>query len=78
MSGKDAASFRGFVEALDRVDRLVLMMWYIDGLSPTEIGAVLGWSDMKVAESITRLRRDASEAISFIKPDPAAETKIPA
>lgn len=69
MRGKDATALRSFVQDLDRFDRLVLLMHFVDGLSPAEIAAVLDWSDLKVAKALSRLRDEAMAVIRTFEPE---------
>lgn len=48
MPSKDAQRIRDYVRSLQRDDRYILMLYYADGLTPLEIGALLGLSAAKV------------------------------
>ena len=41
MSGREAACLRSFVHELGQTERYVLLLFYADDLTPTEIGVVL-------------------------------------
>lgn len=48
MPSKDAQRIRDYVQSLQRDDRYILLLYYADGLTPLEIGALLGLSAAKV------------------------------
>ena len=60
-------ALRTFVHSLDRFDRLVLLMHFVDDLSIPEIAAVLDWTDHRVANAINRLHHEAKQIIESIK-----------
>jgi hypothetical protein len=39
--GKEATALREFVDALDRSDRLILLLHFADGLTPSEISMLV-------------------------------------
>jgi len=65
MSGKDAAVLRGFVKQLPRVDRLIMLLWYADGLNVAEIAAVLELGEAEVSRRLESLRGRAREAMAL-------------
>lgn len=59
MGGKDAATLRRFMHSLVRRDRCILLMYYADGMTPREIGAVLDVAEDEVRSMVRRLRDQA-------------------
>jgi DNA-directed RNA polymerase specialized sigma24 family protein len=76
-----STALRAFVHSLDRFDRLVLLMHFVDDLSLAEIAAVLDWPDHRVATAINRLHRDAKQIIDGLTnkaPTPAEQLRVSA
>lgn len=72
------AALRSFVNELDRFDRLVLLMYYVDGLTAAEIAAVLNWSDGRVAKTLSQLRSQAERIIhEHVSPTPSPKSPAP-
>lgn len=68
MNGKDAGRMRAFMSTLGRTERLVLLLFYADQLSETEIGLVLDMSQSRVNTMLGSLKRQATAAM---KPQPS-------
>jgi len=68
MTGKDAVQLRGFFRAQDRTNRLILLLHYVDRLTPAEIGSVLRLSEIQVTESLSKLQNVARRVL---EPQPA-------
>mgnify|MGYP000524791744 CR=1 FL=1 len=56
MQSKDAQRIRNYVQSLQRDDRYILMLFYADGLTALEIGALLGLSAAKVDTRLSYFR----------------------
>lgn len=56
MGAKDRDSLKTFVKSLDQTERHVLLMHYVDRLSPREISRVLELAMEQVVHMIARLR----------------------
>ena len=65
MADSPAVQVRQFVEALDREDRYIVMLYYADGLTPVEISRVLDLPSTRVR---TRLQALCSELSGLAKP----------
>ncbi|MEM1446043.1 MAG: sigma factor-like helix-turn-helix DNA-binding protein [Planctomycetota bacterium] len=65
-----AERVRGLVETLPRADRLIVLLYFADELSPQEIAAVLELSEGHVARVIETFRQHA--ALRMTKPRRAA------
>jgi len=63
MNGKDAGRMRAFMDTLNRTERLILLLFYADQLSETEIGLVLDMPESRVNTMLGSLRRQATAAI---------------
>lgn len=57
MGGMDAARFRVMLKALDRTERLILMLTYAEKLSLAEVAMVLDMPERRVEASLGRLRK---------------------
>ncbi len=64
MSGRDASRIKSLFQTLDQTHRLILMLFYVDRLTPAEIGAVLDLTETQVGHIIDRSRECARRAIS--------------
>lgn len=58
MASKDAQRIRNYVQALGRDDRYILMLYYADGLTPLEIGVLLGRSASSVDSRLGYFRHE--------------------
>jgi len=63
MNGKDAGRMRAFMGTLDRTERLILLLFYADQLSQTEISLVLDLPESRVSTMLGTLKRQATEAM---------------
>jgi DNA-directed RNA polymerase specialized sigma24 family protein len=63
MSGKEAGRIRAFMGTLNRTERLILLLFYADQLSQTEIGLVLDLPESRVNTMLGSLKRQASAAL---------------
>lgn len=63
MNGKDAGRMRAFMGTLDRTERLILLLFYADQLSQTEISLVLDLPESRVSTMLGSLKRQAAEAM---------------
>ena len=65
MNGKDAGRMRAFMNTLDRTERLILLLFYADQLSHTEISLVLDLPESRVSTMLGSLKRQATEAMKL-------------
>ncbi|MEM8783614.1 MAG: sigma factor-like helix-turn-helix DNA-binding protein [Planctomycetota bacterium] len=65
-----AERVRALVETLPRADRLIVLLYFADELSPQEIAAVLELSEGHVARVIETFRQHA--AMKMVRRRPAA------
>ncbi len=63
MNGKDAGRMRAFMGTLGRTERLILLLFYADQLSETEIGLVLDLPESRVNTMLGSLKRQATAAM---------------
>ncbi len=63
MNGKDAGRMRAFMSTLNRTERLILLLFYADQLSQTEISLVLDLPESRVNSMLGSLKRQATEAM---------------
>ncbi len=63
MSSKEAVRMQAFMSTLNRTERLILLLFYADQLSQTEIGLVLDMPENRVSTMLGSLRRQASAAL---------------
>ncbi|MEM1098628.1 MAG: sigma factor-like helix-turn-helix DNA-binding protein [Planctomycetota bacterium] len=56
-----AERVRGLVETLPRADRLIVLLYFADELSPQEIASVLEVSEGHVARVLDTFRRHAAQ-----------------
>jgi DNA-directed RNA polymerase specialized sigma24 family protein len=63
MTGKDAGQMRAFMDTLNRTERLILLLFYADQLSQTEIAMVLDLPEGRVSSMLGTLQRQAADAI---------------
>ncbi len=59
----EADRVRTLVRRLNRTDRTVVMLFYADGLTPTEIAAVLDVAPQRVAQTLTMFRHMAARTM---------------
>ena len=59
MYSHDAAQMSRFFNGLNRTERYVLLLFYADGLTTTEIGLVLDLAEPKVCTMLESLRGEA-------------------
>ena len=60
MADSQARRVRQFVEALDRDDRYIVLLYYADGLTPMEISRVLDLPSTRVRNRLSELRSQLS------------------
>lgn len=60
MADSQARRVRQFVEALDRDDRYIVLLYYADGLTPMEISRVLDLPSTRVRTRLSELRSQLS------------------
>lgn len=70
MSGREAACLRSFVHTLGQTERYVLLLFYADDLTSTEIGVVLQLPERRVLAILNRLRRQAHAVLESEKAQP--------
>jgi len=63
MNGKDAGRMRAFMGTLNRTERLILLLFYADQLSETEISLVLDLPQSRVSSMLGSLKRQATAAM---------------
>jgi len=56
MADSQARQVRDYVQALDRDDRYIVLLYYADGLTPMEIGRVLDLPSTRVRARLEELR----------------------
>lgn len=59
----DALRLKSFVSALERTDRLILMLFYAEQLTITEIASILELSQSKVAVRLEQLQCATRQAL---------------
>ena len=57
MTGKEADRLKFFIRALGKTERYVLLLFYADDLTPTEIGWVLDLPEPRVVAILNGMRR---------------------
>jgi len=70
MPSKDAQRIRDYVQSLERDDRYILLLYYADGLTTLEIGALLGLSAAKIDTRLGYFRNQLDGMLHL--PAPAA------
>jgi len=55
---------RAFMSTLNRTERLILLLFYADQLSQTEIGLVLDLPESRVSSMLGTLQQQAASAIA--------------
>jgi DNA-directed RNA polymerase specialized sigma subunit len=63
MDGKEAGRIRAFMVTLNRTERLILLLFYADQLSQTEISLVLDLPESRVSTMLGTLKQQAVEAL---------------
>lgn len=63
MNGKDAGRMRAFMDTLGRTERLILLLFYADQLSQTEISLVLDLPESRVSSMLGSLKQQAVAAL---------------
>lgn len=63
MSSKEAGRLRAFMNTLDRTERLILLLFYADQLTQTEISLVLDMPENRVGTMLGTLHERASAAL---------------
>tara|TARA_B100000614_G_C14098819_1_gene306279 strand:+ start:22 stop:267 length:246 start_codon:yes stop_codon:yes gene_type:complete len=76
MYSHDAAQMSRFFKGLDRTERYVLLLFYADGLTTTEIGLVLDLPETKVRTMLESLRGEAMRRLG--RPAPVTRQATPA
>jgi len=56
MADSQARQVRDYVQALDRDDRYIVLLYYADGLTPMEISRVLDLPSTRVRDRLEELR----------------------
>ena len=64
MQGKEAGQMKAFMSTLSRTERLILLLFYADQLSQTEIGMVLDLPESRVCSMLGSLQKQAAAAIT--------------
>ena len=59
MNGKEAGRIRAFMDTLNRTERLILLLFYADQLSQTEISLVLDLPEGRVSSMLGALKEQA-------------------
>ena len=79
MSGKDTAGLRGFARALSQTERYVLMLFYAEGLTPTETGLVVALPECEVLAILDRVRGRARALLRkvSVRPRPSVRSRPP-
>ena len=72
MADSRAVQVRQFVQALDREDRYIVMLYYADGLTPMEISRVLDLPSLRVRNRLQELR---SQLSGLARPTSAASSQ---
>lgn len=63
MNGKEAGRIRAFMDTLNRTERLILLLFYADQLSQTEISLVLDLPESRVNTMLGSLKDQAVAAL---------------
>lgn len=63
MNGKEAGRIRAFMDTLSRTERLILLLFYADQLSQTEISLVLDMPESRVNTMLGTLKEQAVAAL---------------
>lgn len=71
MSGKEAVRLKTLISTLDKTHRLILMLFYVDRLTPTEIGVVLDLPEPHIQDILDTVRCRARDQVAA---DPALQT----
>jgi len=64
MSGKEAGRVRQWLNALERTDRYVVLLYYADDLTPTEISLVLDIPKSRVTRTLEWARDQVTNMIA--------------
>ena len=75
MADSEARRVRDYVQALERDDRYIVLLYYADGLTPMEISRVL---DLPSSRVRTRLEELRSQLAGLAKPKAHTNTLPPA
>lgn len=63
MVGVDTGRLRALIESLDRLDRLITLLYYADGLEPAEIAVVTNVATSRVEACLESVRVSAARLI---------------
>ena len=77
MADSQARQIRNYVQALDRDDRYIVLLYYADGLTPMEISRVLDLPSTRVRTRLEELRSQLA-GLTQAKPRPQASPTPPA
>ena len=72
MNGTDAARMKACLTALDTTDRYVVLMYYADELTPSEISIVLDIALSRVNQTLDRFRAAAAAVLKRLDSSSAA------
>ena len=67
MNGTDARFVKELAATLDRTERHILMLRYVEELTPIEIAAVLELSEQAVIDTLAAMRRRTAQAIGAMR-----------
>ena len=76
MADSQARQVRDYVQALDRDDRYIVLLYYADGLTPMEISRVLDLPSSRVRARLEELRTQLAGLAA--KPKPRVQPQPPA
>ena len=74
MADSEARRVRDYVQALERDDRYIVLLYYADGLTPMEISRVL---DLPTTRVRTRLEELRSQLAGLAKPKALTKPQPP-
>ncbi len=64
MSGKEAGRVKQWLNALNRTDRYVVLLYYADDLTPTEISLVLDIPKSRVTQTLEWARNQVTDLVA--------------
>jgi len=71
MISTETTFLSSFVQTLDRTERTMLMLHYVEGLSLEEISQILRMSHEDVAQRLREIRRQTRDALAAYQPTAA-------
>lgn len=74
MADSQARQVRDYVQALDRDDRYIVLLYYADGLTPMEISRVLDLPSTRVRARLDELR---TQLAGLTRTAPRTKTQTP-